>query len=90
MGGVRAWAARRISAALAQVRPPQVALHAVRVRRGHLWATLTGEGVPRHVQNVDLALRFGRDYNNLTLDITGARAAGGTLCRFSTPCTAAP
>lgn len=76
MGGVRAWAARRISAALQRVRPPQVALHRVHIRGGHLWATLTGEGAPRHVQDVDLLLRFGRDYSSLTLDITGARPPG--------------
>jgi hypothetical protein len=74
-GGLRAWAAKRISAALAQVQLPQLALERVVIRNGDLWATLTGEAVPRHVQNVDLKLRLGRDYRTLTLDISGAPLA---------------
>ena len=56
------------------MRPPQLALERVVIRNGDLWATLTGEAVPRHVQNVDLKLRLGRDYRTLTLDISGASA----------------
>ncbi len=41
------------------------------VRNGDLWATLTGEAIPRHIQNVNLQMKLGRDYRTLTLDITG-------------------
>ena len=71
MGGVRAWAAKRISAVMSSVRPPALALDAVTIRSGDLWATLTGEEIPRHVENVDLRLRLGRDYHSLSLDIVG-------------------
>ncbi len=73
MGGVRAWAAGKIAGLLSAWRPPQLALEALHVRNGDLWASLTGEAIPRHIQNVDLSLRLGRDYRSLTLDITGAR-----------------
>ncbi len=70
-GGLRAWAAKRISATLSTVRPPQLALERMVIRNGDLWATLTGEAIPRHIQNVNLQLKLGRDYRTLTLDITG-------------------
>ena len=70
-GGLRAWAAKRISSALSNIQAPQLALEHVVIRKGDLWATLTGEAIPRHVQNVDLKLKLGRDYRTLTLDITG-------------------
>ncbi len=72
MGGVRAWAAKRIGALVTSLKPPDVALAAVTLRGADLHATLTGESIPRHVQNIDLKLRFGRDYRSLTLDLTGA------------------
>lgn len=72
MGGVRAWAAKRIGALVSSLKPPDVALAAVTLRGADLHATLTGESIPRHVQNIDLKLRFGRDYRSLTLDLTGA------------------
>ncbi len=71
MGGVRAWAAKRIGALVKSLKPPDVALNAVSMRGGDLYATLTGEAVPRHVQNIDLKLRFGRDYRSITLDLNG-------------------
>lgn len=74
MGGVRAWAAKRIGAVLASLQPPDVALNVVSIRGGDLYATLTGESIPRRVQNIDLKLRLGRDYRSLTLDLTGARS----------------
>ena len=44
------------------------------IRNGDLWATLTGEAIPRHIQNVNLQLKLGRDYRTLTMDITGGSA----------------
>ena len=70
-GGLRAWAAKRISSTLSNIQAPQLALEHVVIRRGDLWATVTGEAIPRHVQNVDLKLKLGRDYRTLALDITG-------------------
>ena len=75
MGGVRAWAAGKIAGVLSAWHPPQLALEALHIRNGDLWASLTGEAIPRHIQNVDLSLRLGRDYRSLTLDITGAHPA---------------
>lgn len=74
-GGLRAWAAKRISATLSQVGPPQLALERMVIRNGDLWATLTGEAIPRHIQNVNLQLKLGRDYRTLMLDITGVLGA---------------
>ena len=76
-GGLRAWAAKRISGVLSRVRPPQLALEAVVIRKGDLRATLTGETIPRHIQNVDLKLKLGRDYRTLTLDVSGTSTAIG-------------
>jgi hypothetical protein len=73
LGGVRAWAAKRIGALVKSLKPPDVALNVVSLRGGDLYATLTGEAVPRHVQNIDMKLRFGRDYHSLTLDLTGVQ-----------------
>ena len=70
-GGLRAWAAKHISGTLANIQAPQLALEHVVIRKGDLWATVTGEAIPRHVQNIDLKLKLGRDYRTLTLDITG-------------------
>ena len=70
-GGLRAWAAKRISSTLTNIQAPQLALEHVVIRKGDLWATVTGEAIPRHVQNVDMKLKLGRDYRTLTLDITG-------------------
>ena len=69
--GLRAWAAKHISATLAQVRLPQLALERVAIRNGDLWATLTGEAIPRHVEGVNLQLKLGRDYRTRTLDLSG-------------------
>jgi hypothetical protein len=88
MGGVRAWAAKRINQAIASLKPPAVALDVLTIRNGDLWAMLTGEDIPRHVQNLDLRLRLGRDYRSLALDIIGAhqRRVRAHLHHHSMPC----
>ncbi|CAL8466123.1 g5659 [Coccomyxa elongata] len=87
-GGVRAWAAKRIGALVSSLKPPDVALAAVTLRGADLHATLTGESIPRHVQNIDLKLRFGRDYRSLTLDLTGVaheRDSASDKCTMINP-----
>ena len=78
-GGLRAWAAKHINAVLSKVQPPQLALEHVAIRNGDVWVTFTGEAIPRHIQNVDMKLKLGRDYHTLTLDVTG-----GSISQLST------
>ena len=57
--------------ALAQLKPPEIALDSVTIRNGILLAHIAGEPVPRRIQNINFNMRLGRDYRSLALDLQG-------------------
>eukprot|EP00884_Botryococcus_braunii_P001435 jgi/Botrbrau1/11292/Bobra.0038s0058.1 len=81
------WLERKLVPVVQRLQP-EVAVEALSIRHGELKAYFVGEPIPRVINDVDLRLRLGPNYQTLKLDIFGnaqMRDAASNKCTMPSP-----